>query len=226
MSRNRFYQDDQTTALNLYAIPEGTYAETSWLLPQGIGAMSSPRFAQASVSATAAGAMGITATGSGTMAFTFADAVGQLISSGTGSASFAIVCNTPLMTASLNAVGGATFTLLGSAALSGLGFAQASAAFSLQPVANSYAVGSMSGTTVDTGVLTVDAIKAGVWSAVAGEYNVSGTMGARLNTLATGGVDYGDMALAIRSELLVELARIDAAISSRSTIADVAAFAS
>ncbi len=56
----------------------------------------------------------------------------------------------------------------------------------------------------------VDAIMVGteVWSAVAANNNITGTMGAKLNTASSGGVDYQALAEAVRTELTPELTKI------------------
>lgn len=60
-----------------------------------------------------------------------------------------------------------------------------------------------------------------VWNAVAAAYNASGTMGAKLNTASSGGVDLNALADAVRDALAIELARIDTTISSRATVGDI-----
>ena len=60
-----------------------------------------------------------------------------------------------------------------------------------------------------------------VWNAVAAAYNASGTMGAKLNTASSGGVDLSALADAVRDALAIELARIDTTISSRATVGDI-----
>jgi hypothetical protein len=60
-----------------------------------------------------------------------------------------------------------------------------------------------------------------VWNAVAATYNAAGTMGAKLNTASSGGVDLSALADAVRDALAIELARIDTTISSRATVGDI-----
>ena len=191
--RNRFYQDRAITALKLYSIPEGMYAGNAWLLPQKAGAMSSHNYATLTVTGTAAPVSGITTTATTSFAFT-ADAVGSLITSGSGSASFSITTNTPLLTASLNASGSATFAITGSATMSADGYAAGSATFAFSATNSAilptdttsplrtgsatfsitatlvpYALGNMSGSTIDNTGLTTTNIAAAVLAAAAVE---------------------------------------------------------
>ena len=154
-------------------------------------------------------------TASSSISFTVADAAGQLISSGTGTASMQFTFSDALLTASIGGIGSASFTVntntptLGALA-SGIG----SSSFSVT-IANAvvyplndtsplrtgtssinfsgslspYAVGSMQGTTVDNTVLTADVISSAVWNALAADYNQADTLGNKLNTASTGGVD-------------------------------------
>lgn len=56
--------------------------------------------------------------------------------------------------------------------------------------------------------LSPEGLAAAVWGAVAAANNDAGTMGQKLNSAASGGVDYGSMADAVRTELQAELLRI------------------
>lgn len=76
-------------------------------------------------------------------------------------------------------------------------------------------IGAMGATLRGYGELTPEGLRDAVWSAIANSYTTTGTMGAKLNSAASGGVDYLAMAEAVRTELAAELARLDAAISSR-----------
>lgn len=127
--------------------------------------------------------------GSASITFAVADADGQLISSGEGAAAFAFSTNAPLLTASLGGVGSASFALTASGALgaeaSATGSASilfamaatilpavdtppartATASFAITGNLTPYAIGQMIGSTVDTSILTVDAIAAAVLAA-------------------------------------------------------------
>ena len=77
--RNRFYVDQTTTALSLYAIPTGSYPEIAWVLPQKAGQIASTQPIQGAgvVTASVAGGLGAAATVTGAGDIT--SAVGQLI---------------------------------------------------------------------------------------------------------------------------------------------------
>jgi hypothetical protein len=235
--RNRFLQDGTTTGNKIYSLPEGSYAGVAWILPQSNGAMAAHNSAKISVGTSGVAWMGLPATGSTSIsvstntpwilplddssplrtasaAFSItADATAQLISSGSGTAVFSIVPNAPVLTASVNCIGSATYSFSANALLGALasGTGSSSIAFtssatmfptndasplrsgsatitfggSLTP----YAIGIMNGSTVDNSVLTRDSIAQAVWAAIAADNTGVGTMGSKLNTASSGGVD-------------------------------------
>ncbi len=186
-------------------------------------------------------------TAAASFSFTVADAEGQLISSGTGSASMTFTVGDALLIASLGGEGSTSFdittntpTLGAIASVEGtttfaftLAPAQAyplndasplreaTANFSITGSMTPYAVGSMSGSTVDNSVLTSTAIAAAVWDSVAAQFTDSSSMGGKLNTASAGGVDLTALATAVRTELAVELARLDVRVGTRASQADV-----
>lgn len=81
--------------------------------------------------------------------------------------------------------------------------------------ANNTALADITASIVGYGEATSQGIRDAVWSAIASEFNAPGSMGAKLNTASSGGVDVEALAAAVRAALAVELARIDATISSR-----------
>ena len=192
----------------LAAIPYGHLAGSAWVLPKRAGGMSAVNTAALAINTSASGVMGLPASGTASFTFDFAPANGQLISSGSGSAAFTIASNTPLLTASLNASGTASFAITPTATPSAKASITASGSFSITGTLAPYAIGRMTGTTVDSTVLTADIITASVWGATAINNNAVGSMGAKLNSAASGGVDYGSMADAVRIELQAELTRI------------------
>jgi len=165
------------------ATPDGHLSGSAWVLPKTAGGMSSRNFAVATFGAGGEGVGGITTTGVSEFAITTNTPDGQLISSGTGSASWAITTNNPLLTASIEGIGSTSFAIttntpiLGAeASASGSSvilfscsatilptndtspLRAASASFAITGSLLPYAVGSMSGSTVDNTVLTTDAI--------------------------------------------------------------------
>jgi hypothetical protein len=154
------------TFSRLSAIPDGHLSPSAWVMPITGGNMSSVGETVVSFGATGSGVGGITTTGTASLSISFSTASGQLISSGTGSASMTFTVADLLMTASIGGSGSASFAIttntptLGALA-GGTGTATLSFAATLEP----YAIGQMEGSTVDSTVLTVDAIAAGVLAA-------------------------------------------------------------
>ena len=171
-------------------IPLGYLGGGSWLLPQKSGNMSSHYEADFSIGASGSGVGGITTTGESAITFTVADMVGELISSGSGTASWVITTNNPLLTASIDGIGSTSFAittntpLLGAEASaegsSSILFSctatilptddtsplrEGTATLSITGALTPYAIGQMIGSTADATVLTVDAIAAAVLAA-------------------------------------------------------------
>lgn len=148
----------------LAGIPSGYY-QGAWFLPKTAGAMSSVNNASVSVGASGLAYGGVSVPASSSITFTVSDADGQLISSGSGSASMAFTAE-GLATASLNGIGSASFTLATNAPLLGAeANLQGAASFAFSGTLQPYAIGQMSGSTVDSSTLTIDAIAAGVLAA-------------------------------------------------------------
>lgn len=78
----------------------------------------------------------------------------------------------------------------------------ASASFAFGGALTSYAIGQMIGSTEDLGVLTPASIASSVWAATASENNEAGTMGNKLNTASSGGVDTEALAAAVWASTL------------------------
>lgn len=209
--RNQFAGEGITD--DLASVPNGARHPAAWVMARSNGGMASRNVAGLTLAPIGAIVGGVTSdatadftftpaatawplddsvqirTASAAITFTVADAAGQLISSGEGAAAFTFSTNTPLLTASLAAIGEASFTLSASGALGAEASADgaASMAFSMAatilpaidtPPARTaaasfvitgallpYAIGQMSGSTVDNSILTVDAIAAAVLAA-------------------------------------------------------------
>lgn len=206
---------------NLASVPNGNVHPSSWVMAWKAGGMSA-RVNDNVFAATANGLMGLPATGTTTITFTVADADGQLITSGTGSTSFSLTTNNPLLTASINGVGSSTFAittntpilgaladLVGETSLSFTTTASilpenddsplrtGTVTFTISGELVPYAIGHMEGSTVDDSVLTPNQIAATVWGSAASEFNDTGTMGNKLNTASSGGVDLDALAEAV-----------------------------
>ena len=133
---------------NRAAIPEGTRHPFSWKMGTKAGSLASHIDASLSISGTAFGLRGITANAPATITFTVADAAGQLISSGEGTAAMTFTVADLLLTASLNGAGTASFTLDTNTPLLGaLAGGEGSASLSFTGTLTPYALGIMVGTT-------------------------------------------------------------------------------
>lgn len=175
----------------LAATPNGHLSPSAWVLPRTSGGMSSINFTTATVSGSGLAVGGVTTTGTSSITLTFADAAGQLIASGGGTAAFSLTSNNPLLTASINGTGTAVATFstntptLGALA-DGSGevaitltatnsgrmpandaspLRSGTAAISVTGALTPYAIGEMAGTTAEAG-LTNAGIANSVWSKI------------------------------------------------------------
>jgi hypothetical protein len=187
--RNRFYVDQTTTALSLYAIPTGSYPEIAWVLPQISGQIASTQPIQGAGSATVTLAGGLNADASLIGAGDITSAVAQLIISmvanlfGNGTISSAELQGfLDGDSGNLSGAGSLTAELAAlawmSAALNGSGSITSAAP---------YASGSMSANILSYGALTPEGIRDAVWNAIAANYDLNATMGELLHNAAAGG---------------------------------------
>lgn len=145
------------------AIPSG-YGQKAYMMTVKAGGIAG--FSGIQLTPTGSGLLGFPIQGSTSITFSIADAEGQLISSGTGTASLSIALNNALLTASLNGSGEASFTVtLNTPTLGAEAGLVGSSSFVITGSLQPYAVGRMLGTTEDNTVLTVDAITAALISA-------------------------------------------------------------
>lgn len=190
---------------------------------------SSPmRTASATIAFSTSGTGGLIATATGVASLTFAAADALLLASlgGQGSAAMAFTTNAPLLGAIADGSGAAVFAITPAAAQAyplndAPPLCTGVASFAITGALTPYAVGRMSGSTVDTSVLTSTAIAAAVWDSVAAQFADSSTFGGKLNTASSGGVDLVALAQAVRAELATELARLDVRVGTRASQADV-----
>ena len=133
-------------------------------------------------------------TGSGSISSAVAQLLAQIQASLTGSGT---IENTPIL-AYLNALANITGTgEITSGDLYGLGeliaLLDGVGLISTTLIAN----GELNADIKAYGSLTPEGIRDSIWNAVASTYNISGTMGQKLNSAAVGGVDYEDLAEAV-----------------------------
>ena len=137
------------------ATPYGHLSGSAWVLPKTAGGMSSRNVTTLALASVGLAVGGVTADAPATISFTVADAAGQLISSGTGSATLAFTVADLLLTASLNGLGEASFAFsTNTPTLGAEASAVGSATFAITGTLLPYAIGSMSGSTVDSSTLT------------------------------------------------------------------------
>ncbi len=185
--------------------PIGNLAPHSWMLPQKAGAMSMRTVGAGTMAANLypTRAMSIDLTGSSSFAAT-AGLVVSMAMAMAGAGSFAATIEGRLnMSADFTGAGDLSADMSGIASMAvdllGAGDLEATIA----------AYGDMAIDIVVTGTgLTTANVGGAVWNALAASYNDAGTMGNKLNTASSGGVDYGALADAVRTELGVELAAV------------------
>jgi hypothetical protein len=185
--RNRMMQDQTTTALTLYALPNGSYPSLSWFIPQKAGQIGSSNqiYGNGVSNGNLAGGLPTDAdlTGSGDITNGNLTLIAQLIASLTGAGDVtpppSLVGKLELISNNLTGAGAvaATLTAFASvqASLSGAG------SLSLVP----YATGDLSADITGQSVLSPESLAAAVWRALAAQYNDDGTTGQQLNNALT-----------------------------------------
>jgi len=210
MLRNRFYQDMATNALKLYSLPEGAYAPvgtqragSAWMLPQTGGAMASRSLANGAGGVICNGNLGLPAAASLSGSGDITQALLALVVSAVASLS-----GSGTLTAGIIGKLEAAAALAGSGNLAGAAGALASMLAGLSgsggAAGTPYASGSMSANIKGYGDLTPEGIRDSIWNALAANYNTTGTMGNKLNSAASGGVDYAALGAAVWEALTAD----------------------
>lgn len=148
----------------LSAIPNGHLAPSAWVLPIAAGFMSAYTGTSFQISGTGAGALGVNIAGTASFAIDFAPATGSLVVSGAGTASFSIIGSASAL-AILFGSGSASFAISADGSVTAIGWQEASGSMTFSGSLTPYAIGSMSGTTIDASTLTADAIAVAVLAA-------------------------------------------------------------
>ena len=174
-------------------IPSGTYAGRAFLAPQKAGRLVTR--SAFGLSAQAAGAMGLPGAAAATVSVAAA-AIGGLFAGGVASGTFTITASGSIAGLAAGSAVGA-LGISASASIGATAWGVAAGAFSMPATAQAYGRGYMAASTVDGSVLTPLSITQAVWGALATDYNAAGSLGAKLNSAASGGVDYGDLAAAV-----------------------------
>lgn len=182
-------------ANKLASVPSGKRHPNVWLMPKEGGAISSYKRTNMRIDGYAVAEMGLPRGGASSIVFS-GNAVGGSIVSATGTATISIN-GTAAIVATLNTTGSATIIIDGSAVLDAIASITGQTTITVNGRSSIMALGYMTGTTVETGELTPAGIATAVWAAIAASNNASGTMGAKLNTASSGGVDLDALAQAV-----------------------------
>lgn len=181
---------------NQTSMPDGYYPPTTWKLPLTAGNLVLRNRIIGTGSLTVTGQLGYellaTIVGSGGITSAIGALVADLMATLTGEGS---------LTTDVEGI------LEGIATLSGIGdinatidaIAEMTALLSGEGdiISDSEGLGDMEVTIRSYGSLTPEGIRDAIWGAAASNYNISGTMGQKLNSAAVGGVDYEALAEAV-----------------------------
>jgi hypothetical protein len=146
--------------------------------------------------------------GTGSIAWTTPSASLSLITSMSGTATITLSGNNSDLKLVIGMDGTGTMTFTGAGGLSMIVPFDGTGAFGITGSGDLRGRLSMEGSWTPFSELSPEGLAAAVWGAVASANNDAGTMGQKLNSAASGGVDYGSMADAVRTELQAELLRI------------------
>jgi len=197
--RNRMMQSQTTSADEYYALPNGGYPTLTWFIPQKAGQIGSSNqiYGSGIPTATLAGGLAAasTLTGSGTISDGGLSLIADLIASLTGAGDISppanLIAILNLYSDQLTGAGAVAATLTAYASvqadLTGTG------TLSLTP----YAIGELAADITGESVLSPQSLAAAVWSALAAQYNEAGTMGNKMNSAASGNIDYATLAAAV-----------------------------
>ena len=165
--RNRFYVDQTTVALSLYAIPTGSYPDIAWVLPQKAGQIASTQPIQGAGAATATLAGGLNAeaglTGSGDITSAIAQLIISMVANlaGDGTVSSADLRGFLQAVANLSGSGDLTAT---AAALAWMDAATGGSGSITS--ATPYATGNLSADIFSFSALTPEGISNAVWAQI------------------------------------------------------------
>lgn len=179
-------------------VPSGHLAPSSWNLPQSDGGMASFTGLKGAGSTAAGGAMGVNAeaavSGAGDIFSADAELVVSMVATLAGAGTVAAAD----LRGYLNAVANLTGSGSVAAAIGAIAWAT-SAVTGAGTISNAtpYATGSLGANILSYSSLTPEGIRDAIWNAVAANHTTVGTMGQKLNSAASGGVDYAALGLAV-----------------------------
>ena len=174
---------------------------TGTLLPEDDSSPSRTASATFEVTATGSGELKSSGSGSAVFSITVADAelLGTL--SGEGSAQISVTTNSPTLGAEASLTGEASIILVSSGWLLPLNdhdpARTTSAMISMSGSLTPYAVGNMIGSALPYTELSPQSLAQAVWQAPAADNNQPGSMGSKVNTASSGGVDMDALAEAV-----------------------------
>lgn len=177
------------------SIPEGYAPKGSHVLPVKAGGMTGISYGAMTGSGNLL--QGGPMTGSGSMSFVSADASLGLIISMTGTATINWTTAQGQLAMTLGMNGSGSFALTGSGGLSMIVPFDGTGSFSLTGSGDLKGNLSMQGEWTPYTELSPENLARSVWEAVAAEYTSSTTMGGKLNTASSGGVDLNALAQAV-----------------------------
>jgi hypothetical protein len=180
-------QSETTTALQFYALPNGGYPSLTWFIPQKAGGIGSSNqiYGQGVTSGSLAGGRNGSATllGAGDITNGNLTLIAELIAALTGAGDVtpppALLGKLELISNQLTGAGAIAATLTAFASAQ----ADLSGAGSLAVVP--YATGDLSADITGESTLSPQNLAAAVWSALAAQFNASGTTGEQLNNALT-----------------------------------------
>ena len=191
-NRNQFFGEGITN--KQASTPAGKKHPYAWVMaPQG-GSISSFRRTNIAVDGHVTAEMGFPRGGITRITVDGSAALG-LVSSVSGNTTISVTASGNLL-AVLSAAGVTTITVDGSGSLEADAFITGATTVTVDGHLDLMALGYMSGTTEEAG-LTPNGIANAVWNALAASNNTAGTMGNKLNTASSGGVDLNALVDAI-----------------------------
>ena len=177
-------------------LPSGYRPPYCWRMPRVAGALSSRKECVLTVQGSADGAMGLSRPASATITVA-ASAIGGLVAGGVATGTITI-SGTAAAFAAIGGAASGSIVIGAAASATAIGHAQAAGVITVDGSVVPFAIGHMGPATTDFGaVLTPNNLATAVWRAIAADNNVAGSMGAKLNSAASGGVDLNALAAAV-----------------------------
>lgn len=180
------------------SMPDGYYPPTTWKLPLTEGNLVARNRIIGTGSLAVTGQLGyelaatLNMTGSGGITTALGELVADLLATLTGEGSLTTDIEGILEgIATLSGIGDINATIDAIAEMTVLLAGEGTI------ISDSEGLGDMEVTIRSYGSLTPEGIRDAVWSAAASSFNVTGTMGQKLNSAASGGVDYEALAEAV-----------------------------